>query len=410
MAIRAILKQRQLADAQRNLAALQQHEAELRSQLDAIDPETGTVDAELEAQITASDEALARAETAITQLRSELEAIEAEQTAAAEMRSANPHTAERSMNHMNTERRALADALVRDNRIVIRNAHDFLERGIITTANTANPSAVAGINELVGPRYSSFIDMVDIQDCTGMGTLTVAYEDKEATAAKQAEGEESTGTIPEYKTVDLAPELITASGAISRQVKKQSPLLYLEKVEKAARAALRKALMDAATEKILASDLVASVTKSKVFTPTLLSEIILSYGGSEGVEGHSLLSLHKKDLEAFTKVQGANEFLPAYVFTPDDENPNTGYIKAQNGLGCRYSLNDKLTPLCEASSGAKTMFYGNPLCCAAGLWGDYEVTVDESIYRDKSLIGIFGEVLGAMGPAVKDGFVVVTAE
>ena len=178
------------------------------------------------------------------------------------------------------------------------------------------------------------------------------------------------------------------------------------------------ALLTIAVDKILASGLnttmaLKGASGAALFTPTLLSDIILSYGGDEGVEGAAVLTLAKDDLKAFAAVRGKNEYLPVYTIVPDTDNPSGGVIKDNHGLSCRYCLNKNVTALSKASLSAspvKTMFYGNPQCAEMGLWGGVEVTVNEGYKFGEGLLTILGEVTADADVTVNKGFVVVTGQ
>ena len=207
-----------------------------------------------------------------------------------------------------------------------------------------------------------------------------------------------------------------------RALAKQSPLNYEEKVRESARRALRRKLNAVAANAILASTLNTahaleadkSATKGSVlFDEKLLSNIILAYGGDEGVEGSACLYLNKADLLAFAAIRGKNEYLPVYSITPDAANPSTGIIKDNNGLSCRYCLSKDLTALSTATlttTATKHMFYGNPQCAELALWGGFEVEVNEGYKFAEGLLTVRGEVTADVDVTVKNGFVVVTAK
>ena len=112
---------------------------------------------------------------------------------------------------------------------------------LISSGKLATPTGVSGINELVGSRVSSIIDMVKIVDCSGMGANKVAYLDTDmAEAAAQTEGSAVTATDPTFGYVEIKPASIRTMAQISEQVKAQTPLLYREKVVEQAMLALRK--------------------------------------------------------------------------------------------------------------------------------------------------------------------------
>ena len=173
-----------------------------------------------------------------------------------------------------------------------------------------------------------------------------------------------------------------------------------------------------AVDAVLASTLnttfaLTGAAGSALFTPHLLSDIILAYGGDEGVEGAATLVLNKADLKAFASVRGTNEYLPVYSIIPDSANPSSGVIKDNNGLSCRYCLNKNVTALSSltpTTTAKKTMFYGNPQCCEMGLWGGVEIDVNDGYKFGEGLLTIRGEVMADQDVTVPNGFVVVTAK
>lgn len=123
--------------------------------------------------------------------------------------------------------------------------------------------------------------------------------------------------------------------------------------------------------------------------------------------------LNKADLKAFAGVRGTNEYLPVYSIVPDSINPGTGIIKDNNGLSCRYRLSKDVTALSGTTLGStakKTMFYGNPLCCEMGLWGGYDVEVNDGYKFGEGLLTVLGEAMTGVAVTVPKGFVVVTAK
>lgn len=308
----------------------------------------------------------------------------------------------------------------RTGRMVYENAMDMVKRAaVLSTSNgVTGPTSVSGINDAVGTGVSAFIDLMKPVDCTGMDTYKAVYEDSEAEANDGAEGKVPTESEPGFGVVELTPDNVDIISYISRAIRKQSPLQYEAKVNEAARKALRRKLSKKAVTNILASDLnttmaLTGASGAALFTPTLLSDIILSYGGDEGVEGAAVLTLNKYDLKAFAGVRGTNEFLPVYSITPDTANPSCGIIKDNNGLSCRYCLSKDVASLAQAELTAepvKTMFYGNPQCAELAMWGGVEVTVNEGYKFGEGLLTIRGETLGDADVTVKNGFVVVTAK
>ncbi len=289
---------------------------------------------------------------------------------------------------------------------------------LISSGKLATPTGVSGINELVGSRVSSIIDMVKIVDCSGMGANKVAYLDTDmAAAAAQTEGSAVTATDPTFGYVEIKPASIRTMAQISEQVKAQTPLLYREKVVEQAMLALRKKAAELVTAALKSSTLVhsnaASLDNSKkgVINDKTLRALALAYGGDESVVGEAVLFLNKTDLIAFGDVRGTNEKKAVYEITPDTANPNTGTIK-DGGLVVRYCLNSNLTALAgtaqTTTAAQPTMFYGNPQCLELDLFKDYTIRTSDDFAIDKGLETIIGASELGAGVVVKNGFVTLT--
>lgn len=289
---------------------------------------------------------------------------------------------------------------------------------LISSGKLATPTGVSGINELVGSRVSSIIDMVKIVDCSGMGANKVAYLDTDmAAAAAQTEGSAVTATDPTFGYVEIKPASIRTMAQISEQVKAQTPLLYREKVVEQAMLALRKKAAELVTTALKGSTLVQSEAatldtgKKGVIDDKTLRKLALAYGGDESVVGEAVLFLNKTDLIAFGDVRGTNEKKAVYEITPDAANPNTGTIK-DGGLVVKYCINSNLTALAGTaqSTGAAqpTMFYGNPQCLELDLFKDYTIRTSDDFAIDKGLETIIGASELGAGVVVKNGFVTLT--
>lgn len=277
---------------------------------------------------------------------------------------------------------------------------------LVSSGNIATPTGVSGIHDALD-RVSSIVDMVTVENCVGMGANKVAYEISEATAADKTEGSAAAGSDPEYGFVEITPKTVAVLSKVSKEVRRQSPLNYTQKVEKSALNALRRAAAKLVTTKIKASSLNASVNIAAIDASTL-RKIALMYGGNNTVEGNAVLFLNKADLIAFGDVRGENEKLAVYEITPDADNPNTGVIK-DGGLTVRYCLNDECAALSASGTAAAavTMFYGNPRCCELDLFSPYEVTLLEERFADEGMLGINGDAQIGADVVVDKGFVVV---
>lgn len=301
-----------------------------------------------------------------------------------------------------------------------RNAKSFITRAALlsNTSGVIGPTGVGGINDAVGTNVSDFIDMIKVTDCTGMASYKVAYLSDDMVAADGTEGAAPGESSAKFGSVEFKPTLTSLVTYVSREIRKQSPLDYEAKVRESANRALRRELSQKSIGAVLASTLnskleLTAAKGADLFDQNLLSNIILAYGGDEGVEGSAVLVLNKLDLRAFAAVRGTNEYLPVYSIMPDAGHPSTGVIKDNNGLSCRYCLNKNVTALSDltaTTAAKKTMFYGNPQCCEMALWDGVEVDVNEGYKFGEGLLTIRGEVMSDQKVSTPNGFVVVSVK
>ena len=310
----------------------------------------------------------------------------------------------------------------RTGRRTIKDVRGFIRSAVLSSSTgVVGPTGVGGINDPVGGP-SALVDLLKPTDCTGMAAYKVAVMTADATSAALTEGSAPTESEPTFDSVTFTPTQYGTIAYVSKEIRKQSPLNYEEKVRESARRALRRKLNAVAANAILASTLNTahaleadkSATKGSVlFDEKLLSNIIRAYGGDEGVDGAAVLFLNKKDLKAFAAVRGTNEYLPVYSIVPDAATPSTGVIKDNNGLSCRYCICSDVTALSDLSlttTAKNTMFYGNPQAAELAIWGGYDVEVNDGYKFGEGLLTVRGEVSAAVGVTAKGGFVIVTAK
>lgn len=392
--------------------------AEVEKQLDEVEKKADEVNTEEESNAVV-DEA--------TALKAKIDALKAE-IAEAEKQLANLDKPAPAEEEKPSEARSLKQIIekrgsnnMEENKNVIEErANKFVETGrmtvsqvearamLVSSGKIATPTKVSGINEL-NNEVSSIVDMVDIEDCEGMGSDKVAYEKTAPTAGTTAEGQayQTGDTVVEF--VEIKPTTISTISSISKQVRKQSPLKYTEKVQKNAMNALRKKASALIVENVLASELNTELLIDKI-DHTTLRKIALGYGGDENVEGNAVLNLNKADLVAFGDVRGTNEKKAVYEIIPDASNPNVGTIK-DGGLTVKYCINSNCKALSTSTQGAdkiKTMFYGQLKKFKLDLFSDYEVAVSEDYQFDKGLLTIRGDAEIGGAVVYQGGFVVVT--
>ena len=288
----------------------------------------------------------------------------------------------------------------------------------------ATPTGVGGINEPFNV-LSSIIDMITVEDMTGMGGYKEAFVSAWQTAGAGTEGTVANTSDPTFKIANILPFDIDVVSYVSKQIKKQSPLQYEEKVRKGALIALKKKAVSYiiggngstepfgiynAEDKDGVAICQAYEVTSNTIDQTTLRKIVFAYGGDENVGAGARLFLNKKDLIKFGDVRGTNEKKAVYEIIPDGANPNTGIIK-DGGLSVPYVICSNVTALSESTYANKnipTMIYGNPANYKLGLFGDFEVSVSDDYKFGEGLLTVRGEVLVGGNVVADKGFVIVT--
>ena len=433
MALKTIMLRKRLTDAQKRnaelrtaLKAFDTREAEIAQAIEDAETEEqrSAVESEVnnfETERRAAAEAVTSSDEEIANIQRELEEAEQAQDEALggnDNNGGEARSRQRGDDHMHTMELREAQTFQRTGKHTFQDVRSMVRAAVTTgTAGVIGPVGVGGINGT--PVVSSLIDMIKITDCTGMAGYKVAYLDADtAAAAATTQGNVPTEGEPTFGAVEFTPTNYATIGYIHKEVRKQSPLLYAEAVEAGARRSLRRKLNSVAVTAITGSTLndtlaLTGASGADLFDATLLGKIILGYGGDEDLNGAGVLFLNKKDLAAFNSVRGSNEYLPVYSIVPDASNPNTGVIKDNNGLSCRYCISKDVTALADLtlnSTAKKTMFYGVPTSAELALWGGYEVEVNEGYKFGEGLLTIRGDVTGDVKVSVKHGFLVVTAK
>lgn len=440
MALRTILLRKRLTEKEKDRAALQERaaaaqkreeelsaaieEAEKREDLDDVEELVNEVEAEqadVKQRIEAIDEEIA----ALKEQIDEAEAAQEEAAEASEEETNNDEGEARSRRRgekrMNFDPK-IAEEFKRTGRHTFENVRHLIRTAIGTgTTGVIGPVGVDGINDPVAAP-SSLVDLAHIVDATGMSSYKVAALTADSSAASITEGSAPTESEPTFAAVTFTPANYGLVSYVSKEIKKQSPLNYEEKVTEAARRALRRKLNALIAAAVPASSLAdtfalsaaaTATTGAVFFDASLLSNIILAYGGDEGVDGSAVLVLNKKDLKAFAAVRGTNEFLPVYSIQPDPNSPSTGIIKDNNGLSCRYVLSNDVTALSDLSlttTAKKTMFYANLNMVDVALWGGYDVAVSEDYKFAEGLMTVRGEISADADLVAQGGAVIVTAK
>jgi HK97 family phage major capsid protein len=304
---------------------------------------------------------------------------------------------ERGVNKMNAEeRKAKAEEFVKGGTMAVKNAE--VRAMLVSSGKIATPTGVnETINEL-DKTVSSVIDIVDVQDCSGMGANTIPYEYTAPVGGVTVEGETYAegDTVTDF--VETKPTKVTTISYISEETRKLTPVAYEQLVKKNALIALKKKVSAKIMEKLQASELCVKKTLTKIDEKTLRA-VALNYGADESVQGNASLLLNKNTLVALGDVRGSNEKKAVYEITPDASNPNTGIIK-DGGLSVKYILNSNLAD--------NALVYGQGVKFELDLYSDYDIKVSEDFKFDKGLLAIRGSVMLDGAVTYKDGFIVAT--
>ena len=289
---------------------------------------------------------------------------------------------------------------------------------LVSSGDLATPTDVAGDIRPNFEHVPSIVDEVDVLDLEGMGAYKIPYEVSISEADVTNEGAAYNSSDPVYDYVTLTPSTVTVMSQISKQVKKQTPVNYQTKVEDSAYKALKKKAAAIITNEIATSDLSKTINIAVnggvgVIDDKTLRNIALNYGSADAVMGDAVLQLTQADLVAFGDVRSDTTLQAVYEIKPNPANPNTGTI-SDGGFTCRYILNSNLTPIANVAQPAVGqpakvgMIYGQPRCCALGLFSGYEVLVSEDFAFDKGMLTIRGDVEMDAKVQVLNGFNVVT--
>lgn len=424
-----------------NLASKNERKAALVARVDAINKRNAEL-AEInerscdEKELKAAGEELDKLKAELVEKQAELAGLEAEikeleQMIAdadkpAEDNPANEGQPQRKQ-FLNFEKRGANNMTIEERE---KMAKEFAERGtfkkgtaetraiLVSSGDIATPTGVAGDIRPNFEHVPSIVDEVDVLDLEGMGSYKIPYEISISEADETAEGASYNESDPQYDYVTLTADTVTVLSQISKQVKKQTPVNYQTKVEDSAYKALKKKAAAIITNEIATSTLSKTVNIDVVggkgaITDKTLRNIALNYGSADAVMGDAVLMLTQADLVAFGDVRSDTTLQAVYEITPNAANPNTGTI-SDGGLTVRYILNSNLTAISgttQPASGSDAivgMIYGQPRCCALGLFSGYEVLVSEDFAFDKGMLTIRGDVEMDAKVQVLNGFNVVT--
>ncbi len=253
-----------------------------------------------------------------------------------------------------------------------------------------------------GAPITSILDMVQVQDLSGLGggyEVPYLISEFDATVGNitSNSGQARTNSSdPSFGISVIKPLELTTTSYVDRNLAKVTPANYYERVHQMALRALRRkaaALIvngDSLDSHIMlgikgaknkaGADIIATGTYSAIDVNTL-DDLYFAYGADTEIAGQAVLQLTKADLKAIGQLRGTNEKLRLFKITPQG-NGNTGMI-SDGGVQIPYVL------VPDLSSG--DLIYGNPLHYLLGLFGDYEIRIDESVKAIERMHTILGD-------------------
>ena len=293
---------------------------------------------------------------------------------------------------------------------------------LISSGEIATPTKVGGITDPLSS-VSSIIDLATVEDMAGCGAYKQAYIKAWQDADAGTEGSAANADDLDVGIVNIAPQIVNVITYVSKEIRKQTPLQYLSKVQEGAAIALKKKIAGDmiggngstaiygiynAVDKD--SDSMIAKVEVSAIGATTLRDIVFAYGGNDNLFGGDgvVLLLNKKDLVAFGDVRSDTTLQSVYEIIPDGTNPNTGIIK-DGGLSVKYCINASCNALSDSNTAANTltMIVGDPKNYKLGLFGDYEISVSEDYKFAEGLLAVRGEVTVGGNVIKGNGFVVV---
>ena len=252
-------------------------------------------------------------------------------------------------------------------------------RAVLSTGKIAAPTKADGVNGLAAVA-ADIVDDVNAIPLTGSGAWVVGYKKTDAVAADVTDGSAVGGTGFTYDYVTINPAEWGVIDQVSNQVKKMTPVNYLNAVEESALIALRAKASDKIVAAIKASDLVEKRT-GIALDADFLKNLVLGFRAIK-TKGAVALYLAQADLLALGKVRGANEKKALFDITFDEGTTTSGTIK-EGGMAVRFRVLDQLT--------AGEQLFGQPGAVDMPMWDNYEIKTDEGgKYFENNQIGVRG--------------------
>lgn len=301
---------------------------------------------------------------------------------------------------------------VKISNVEIRRA---LRNAVTITGQIVQPTGAGSEIHGGDSAIASILDLVRVEDMSGLSGWEEPYVITEGTAATadpvaKSGTARAASTDPTFGIAQIIPMEITTTSYVDRNIGTLSPARYFEKVQALALRALRrdavKMIVNGAVDgtktsygiKTAKNKANSNITKIDTYTAideNTLDDLYFDYGADSELGGEAVLQLTKADLKAIGQLRGTNEKQRLFTITPQG-NGNRGVI-ADGGVQIPYVLVPQLT--------AGDLIYGNPMHYLLGLFGDYEIRVDESVKSIERMHTILGDAMIGGNVVEHEGFV-----
>lgn len=301
-----------------------------------------------------------------------------------------------------------------------------LKNSIIVSGAITQPTG-AGTEVRDGLGQTTLLDLVSVQDMTGLGGWEEPYAIADQTPAvgvpATVGGTTRQATDPTFGVAQIKPYEVTVTSFVDRNISRLSPVAYMEKIQAMAMRALRNKIAalillgDAEVTHVMygmingtnkaGASIIQTIAAPKSgavgkIDENFLNDLYFAYGNGYEAGPAARLFCNKADLKAWGKLRGTNEKGRLFSVTPDAGAANRG-ILSDGGMLVPYLLDPNLTAI-EGGTGA--CVYGDPMNYLLGLFGDYTVRVDESVKAVERMFTILGDAVVGGNVVVDKGFVV----
>lgn len=295
----------------------------------------------------------------------------------------------------------------------------LMNQTTLATGSIVQPTGAGSeIRDPAGAGPTSIVDMVYVQDLTGMGSFQEPYviEDLQANGGKVSTlaGTARAASDPTFGVAEIKPYELNVTSYVDRNIARLSPANYYAKIHSMAMRGLRRKLAGlivngdgAASPDFFGIKTAKNKAGANIFASVdlpsidvnVLNTLYFAYGSDENLGGNCRMLLTKPNLKLLGDLRGTNEKGRLFKITPDAGNANVGTI-VDGGVTIPYAL--------VSDVGDAALLYGDLMNFEVGLFGEYSIRVDESVKAVERMVAILGDAFVGGNLIRHHGFVVGT--